>query len=328
MVILDPCLEHYTEMEGLSCIVEVSGLDDGLSLMQTVTSKEEGMDDFSLPLMCAEEAFHLISWFAKAWPVYGFEARSHGEEGDIGAIVNKLWPDLCHDQCSFTAIRPQPKHSNALRTSFHVLVFRKTLYMKYTPVFASINVFLPVSQSQQDRTESSFYRACLVPNLKRSTIQHLVGDLPGSMHMSETCKKDLLSRPAWGCHLELRMEQQQEVDDDHSWMQVAATHGDVVMRYLRQTVPRPFHVVVWFHPADEIGQVCRTYVQLPLQLFSPATTQIRQVWAHVYGRRSSFIFPVRPAPMTAIGRQPHVIVTTAGSVRSFSLRTKRASSVK
>ena len=103
--------------------------------------------------------------------------------------------------------------------------------------------------------------------------------------------------------------------DDHSWMQVTAIHEDAVMGYLRQTVPRPFHVVVWFHPADEIGQVCRKYVQLSLELFSPAAAQIRQVWAYVYGRRSSFIFPVRPAPMTAIGPQPHVIVTTVQGER-------------
>ena len=331
---------HFEKIRKTSLCNSASGAfiedEDALSLMQLRNDSDTAGHTFdrpvSLPLSCPEEVFHLVTWFTPSGPACGSEARSrrisYGEDGNLEQVVNEMWHDRCRNRCSFSAIRPRPTSLATLRQALHVLVYEVPDFnRRCTPVFLTIRQ-VPRSIGIQTTHEMFVYRACTICKYTEIALIGLVGDMQGKKSVAALCGKTYddkpnAPRPATGCNIDLLVQTSshdylQEVDhdattdlsDDECLMQFSTRREDRLLEYVQQVVPDPVRVVVWLHTADEIGNACRKYTTLALRFFEPVDQQIRRVWAHVYGRRTCYIFPVRPAPTTAIGRQPNFIVTT------------------
>ena len=255
---------------------------------------------------------------------------------DLQAMFTELWRDKCGSTlCDYTIVRPQPTNFDFDIDQMHFLVYRHLESWEIPSLVVKQN---SISIDEVLIT----YHSCVLSKLglRRSllmtdTLRHgeelvsiqndasnrMTGGLllihvrPGSEHGREYINEEVSSlmqkSTMLGDHAhDGDYDAPSDLSDELCLMQSSTRREDGLLEYVRQVVPDPIRVVVWLHTADEIGNTCRKYDMIALRFFEPVDQQIRQVWSHVYGRRTCYIFPVRPAPMTAIGRQPNFIVTT------------------
>lgn len=254
-----------------------------------------------------DDSVPVIVWFADRLPSCGHEWRQvrlyPQDFDDIGVAIKRAWEDKCQDQkCHFALIRPQPSHLFAVNAQLYALVFRPLVSL---PSFKAVLVVSSRGRLQQEQRAVQYEsRACLIESQIRdlrlrlwtevdefASVELIAGMMPqkGSFYSNG----DLVE-------VQIRPLAPVSEDDSSSFMQAAGWLHDPIFEYVRLTVPHPVQIVVWFHPTDEIRFACRRYVTFAPRLFEPIQPQIRGVWSHVYGRRASFLFPVRPAPMSAI----------------------------
>ena len=97
-----------------------------------------------------------------------------------------------------------------------------------------------------------------------------------------------------------------------SLMQVGPPAQDMISQYVGEVTRsrRAVRILSWFHASEHIGRFQHELRHVHFDFQLPGGAAVRAVWGRDVGRRTVYIFPVRPPPATAEGATPTVIVTT------------------
>ena len=284
-----------------------------------------------------EEAMCFQSWLAtvactqsskRAW------IASDRFANILEALV-ELWPEACgHTACSFTMVRPQDQLQSAEVSCVQVLVYPRTM------LFRIPTIVLIEDQTDED-SGIMFHRfACLLssgeplPQLQRFCLsiigrrcvqqEYLLGfdgrsPQFGSVIRLGSATLTLMWTPEQSQSGPSLL--QNDAEDISVLMQVEHPVEDAMAGYVRRIAGRLHlqRVVVWFHPMAQLGFLSRTSREITISSALTTGQQIRAVWADAMDTDPCYLYPVKPAPVVAEGRQPHVIVTMMQDEQFFPM---------
>lgn len=261
-----------------------------------------------------------------------------GNFGNLHEVLTALWPDVCNlADCGYTVLRPQSWVLSAEPSCLQVLVYPRMISHR-------VPVLILIHDSGPHVGEIYHRWACLLrfgppfSQLKKlglvRTDQHIdeypqnFNDLtprPGSVLRicSHNCALLLGQRPV-SDDLERRKDGLMFDDDPEektSLMQVEQPIEDAMARYIRQITGglQNQRATVWLHLDEQLGSLGRSSRDLVLTAAIACGPQIRAIWGDVAGPEPCFLFPVRPAPFVADGRQPHFIMTMTRDEHFFPM---------
>lgn len=314
-----------------SDIGEADGDLVGFVELASYRSRFEGAIPYapSTPFPFCSNAKNCVSWFAEApvrcgrhWRVTALPPERFD---DVGQYLNEVWQDQCDGQCSIVAIEQSEALSMYAEDALTFIVYKHQ-------AFRAAKVFLMVAEHQLQTTNVRYeYRACRVPFLADRRVLHDVlrtfGQYEEESDVSETSLRHgsvvrLQTRSFSPLQGPQSMQNQHAAShlprsggdgsDFQSLMQVSALIPDLINLYISE-LPRSgrfTEVIVWFHAADRFRQIAQEARTIAFDAILPGAPQIRGAWDHVLGRRSCFVFPVRPRPFFGLNQQHNAILTT------------------